>query len=298
MNLGGLAGRRAPQRCADSSEQLLRPERLGDVVVGAGIERLDLIGLGVPHRQHDDRDFGVGPDQAAGLDAAKAGHVHVEHDQIDALAAAASRAPLPRFARRSLRTPGRPGSRASRGGSADRRPRQECARRSWRAPAASVIRNDVPDSSASRATSPPCARAICRTIANPMPLPAMLLDWPAAIEPVEHPRRVVGCHLGTGVVHDEIHRAAGRSWRRADGDRRARARILDGVVSQVAQGDSHQTAVNLHHEIRRGGVDERPPVETGAELGDASARRDRARVPGSSAGGSRRTRGGAPASRR
>jgi hypothetical protein len=36
----------------------------------------------------------------------------------------------------------------------------------------------------------------------------------------------------------------------------------------VPQGDSHQAAVNLHHQIRRRGVDERPTVETGVELGD------------------------------
>ena len=43
------------QRGPQPGEQLVHAERLGDVVVGAGVERGDLVGLGLADRQHDDR---------------------------------------------------------------------------------------------------------------------------------------------------------------------------------------------------------------------------------------------------
>ncbi len=51
-----LGRRRAPQRGAQTSQQLVHAERLGHVVVGPGVERRHLVVLGVAHRQHDDRD--------------------------------------------------------------------------------------------------------------------------------------------------------------------------------------------------------------------------------------------------
>ena len=50
-----LRRRRPPQRGAQAGEQLVHAERLGDVVVGAGVERGDLVALAVAHREHDDR---------------------------------------------------------------------------------------------------------------------------------------------------------------------------------------------------------------------------------------------------
>jgi len=41
---------------ADAAAQLGRSERLGDVVVGAGLEAEDRVRLGVQRREHDDRD--------------------------------------------------------------------------------------------------------------------------------------------------------------------------------------------------------------------------------------------------
>ena len=44
-----------PEGGAQAGEQLVHAERLGDVVVGAGVERRNLVALGVADRQHDDR---------------------------------------------------------------------------------------------------------------------------------------------------------------------------------------------------------------------------------------------------
>ena len=49
------AALRAPQHGADAAAQLGEPERLGDVVVGARLEALDGVRLGVERGQHDDR---------------------------------------------------------------------------------------------------------------------------------------------------------------------------------------------------------------------------------------------------
>ena len=45
----------AAQECADTREQLLRRERLDQIVVGTGVEPGDTIGDGVARRQHQDR---------------------------------------------------------------------------------------------------------------------------------------------------------------------------------------------------------------------------------------------------
>ena len=56
-NTGALALRleAVAQRGAQARHQLLHAEGLGDVIVGAEIERLDLAALVVADRQHDDR---------------------------------------------------------------------------------------------------------------------------------------------------------------------------------------------------------------------------------------------------
>jgi hypothetical protein len=51
----GCRRRAAPQRRAQTSEQLLHVERLGDAVVCAGVERGDLVGAIVAGREDDDR---------------------------------------------------------------------------------------------------------------------------------------------------------------------------------------------------------------------------------------------------
>jgi hypothetical protein len=46
----------AAQHGADAAAQLGQAERLGDVVVGAGLEALHRVGLAVERGEHDDRD--------------------------------------------------------------------------------------------------------------------------------------------------------------------------------------------------------------------------------------------------
>jgi hypothetical protein len=74
--LGGGDG--PAQRGAYPGQQLVHAERLGDVVVGAGVEGVHLGLLGVPGRQHDDR--GRRP-AAQALDHGHA--VHVGQPEIE-----------------------------------------------------------------------------------------------------------------------------------------------------------------------------------------------------------------------
>jgi hypothetical protein len=46
------------ERSPHPREQLLDVEGLCDVVVCAGVERFDLVGTALPHREHDHRDVG------------------------------------------------------------------------------------------------------------------------------------------------------------------------------------------------------------------------------------------------
>ena len=59
VNTGSCRARRrlgdVPKRDADPGEQLADAERLGQVVVGAGVERLDLVLVLAARRDHDDR---------------------------------------------------------------------------------------------------------------------------------------------------------------------------------------------------------------------------------------------------
>src|SRR5438552_803767 len=59
-------------------EQLVHPEGLGDVVVGAGVERLYFGELGVAGRQHDDGHARPGPEGAEDVDATHARQAEVE----------------------------------------------------------------------------------------------------------------------------------------------------------------------------------------------------------------------------
>ena len=71
-----------PEHGADAGQQLVRAERLGQVVVGAGVEPGDPVDLRGPGREHDDRDLALAADQAEQLEAVEAGHHHVEQDQV------------------------------------------------------------------------------------------------------------------------------------------------------------------------------------------------------------------------
>src|ERR1700743_1369350 len=80
-------GRRGPaDRRAEPGEKLVHAERLRDVVVGAGVERGDLLMLRPPHRQDDDRRGGPAADPVNDLGAVHVGQAKVEDDRVGPLA--------------------------------------------------------------------------------------------------------------------------------------------------------------------------------------------------------------------
>jgi hypothetical protein len=75
----------APQHGADARHELGRRERLGDIIVGAGIEAAHAIALLAARRQHDDRQVGgdgLAAQLAADLDARHQGQHPVEQDEV------------------------------------------------------------------------------------------------------------------------------------------------------------------------------------------------------------------------
>ena len=80
------AGVGAAQRGPQPGEQLVHPERLGHVVVGAGVERRDLVRLRVARRQHDDRHALHAAQPADHVDAVDAGQPEVEDDDVGMVA--------------------------------------------------------------------------------------------------------------------------------------------------------------------------------------------------------------------
>ena len=77
LDRGGPA-HRGPQ----PGQQLVHAERLGQVVVGAGVERLDLVVLVLADRQDDDGHRAPAPQAAHHLDAVDAGQADVEHHHV------------------------------------------------------------------------------------------------------------------------------------------------------------------------------------------------------------------------
>ena len=65
-----------------AGRELEHAERLGDVVVGAGIEEVDFLMLGVSRRQHDDRHRGPLANLAAHVHAGHVGQTEIEHDEV------------------------------------------------------------------------------------------------------------------------------------------------------------------------------------------------------------------------
>jgi hypothetical protein len=90
------------QRLVDQEQELLDLERLGDVVVGAELDRLDR-GLDRAERgDHDDvRRVGQGADVADQIEAVEVGHPQVGDHQIDRLERAASSPAAPPLAART-----------------------------------------------------------------------------------------------------------------------------------------------------------------------------------------------------
>ena len=75
----------AAQYGADAGDQLGHRERLGHIVVGAGVEAAHAVRLLAARGQHDDRQvagLGLAPDAAAHLDARQLGQHPVQQHQI------------------------------------------------------------------------------------------------------------------------------------------------------------------------------------------------------------------------
>jgi hypothetical protein len=70
------------ERDAHAGEQLAHAEGLGQVVVGASVEGRDLVVLGAPRRQHDDRDLRPPAQATDQVDAVAVGQAEVEEHQV------------------------------------------------------------------------------------------------------------------------------------------------------------------------------------------------------------------------
>ncbi len=77
-----------PHERAHAREQSRVVDRLGEEIVGAGVETCDAVGRLVERRHHDDghvRGFGIRLDAAADFEAVHARHHHVEEHDIGRL---------------------------------------------------------------------------------------------------------------------------------------------------------------------------------------------------------------------
>jgi hypothetical protein len=73
---------------ADARGELAELEGLGNVIVGAGVERFDFIVLAVSHGEHEDGDARKEAAYVlAGVDAVHAWHIDVEQDSVEGIGA-------------------------------------------------------------------------------------------------------------------------------------------------------------------------------------------------------------------
>ena len=72
----------APQRRADSRQQLAHGEGLGEVVVRACVERADLVGIFAPCRDDDDGHLRPAANGTDDLDAVDVGKPEIEEDHV------------------------------------------------------------------------------------------------------------------------------------------------------------------------------------------------------------------------
>ena len=79
-------GRPAHGRRAQAGQQLVHAERLRDVVVGAGVERGDLVALAAPRRQDDDRHLRPTAQPVDDVEAVHPGQAEVEQDDVRVVA--------------------------------------------------------------------------------------------------------------------------------------------------------------------------------------------------------------------
>ena len=111
-----VAGRRrarAPQRRRDPRQQLLDAERLGHVVVGAEVERGDLVAVAAARRDDDHADGRALAHLAAELEAVDVRQHQVEQDDVGLLGLEQRERAQRRRSRRSCRSRARRGSSGS-----------------------------------------------------------------------------------------------------------------------------------------------------------------------------------------
>ena len=83
LSRGGVVDGAAPQQRAEPGQQLLERERLGQVVVGPGVEPGDPVRDGVARGEHEDRQLVAGlAHPPAHLEPVQPGHHHVEHHRV------------------------------------------------------------------------------------------------------------------------------------------------------------------------------------------------------------------------
>ncbi|MNO78148.1 hypothetical protein D3C76_692760 [compost metagenome] len=84
----------AAQQGAHAGHQLAGAEGLDQIVVGAGVQGQDLVGLGTPRREHDDRHLGPAAHVADQFHAIPVGQAKVEHDQVRATGSGVNQAAM------------------------------------------------------------------------------------------------------------------------------------------------------------------------------------------------------------
>ena len=280
-DLGLVFGHHAPERHADSRQQFLRAERLGDVIVGAEVERVDLVRFGASRRQHDDRHCRRAL-ECAGTPRCLRGRAVPDRARSDRAAARRPSSALPRRCPRCRRrSRATAGAAPPRAGWTPRRRRAGCAagrscagRRRQpvsQAGAGTTIVNCAPPSgqfSAQIAARAP-RRAVRGRSTGPCPCPRRAAsprrrDRTGRTGAAGRPARCPG--------HDRARESPvpRRSRSRRDVDRRARRRVLRGVLQQVRERRGGQARVESHGHV---GIDRHLQRDATA----ACARPDRAR---------------------
>ena len=269
------------QRHPDPGVELGHPERLGHVVVGAALERLDLGRLLAAGRQDDDRGRRLAADPAHDDQPIAIGQAEVEQDR--GRAAVPPSAGRPRPCRRPRRpgSGGAAGSGRSRPGS-PRRPRRggpsgpagcravtgRRPRRRVRSGAAgrSTSTASPPSSLLPASTRPPIASVRPRTTARPTPGPRPRPGRPALdpVELLEQPGQRLGGTPGpesSTVSRTEPSTGVADTRTRVPG-----GDVLHGVLEQVRDDLVEEDRVD--EDRRAGSIEldlERPPGEPVAE---------------------------------
>ena len=231
---------------AHARQQLVHAERLGDVVVGAEVERLHLAGLVAAARQHHDRDaFVARADHAQQLVTLDVGKSEIENDQVGIAGQELERGLAVRRLQDlvTLRAQTHPQELADRRLVVDHQHLERSgahaavSRRLAPAPeSAALMVNTAPVRSVRLAAVivPFMASTKPREIARPKPGSRPHLV--ALLHPVELVEDVLelGGRNAVALVHDlqadRIHLAPA-----ADADRRPGGRIFRGIVQEIEQ---------------------------------------------------------------